>query len=79
MKVLNRLVETGNSVLVIEHNLDVIRNSDYVIDIGPEAGKKGGKIVAQGTIDDIIKSKKSHTGKYLKEYLDGLMPKMGMQ
>ena len=70
MKVLNKLIETGGSVVVVEHNLDVIRGSDYVIDLGPEAGKKGGNIVAQGTPDDIMKAKKSLTGQYLKRYVE---------
>lgn len=71
MKVLNKLIETGGSVVVVEHNLDVIRGSDYVIDLGPEAGKKGGNIVAQGSPDDIMKVKKSLTGQYLKRYIEG--------
>lgn len=65
MKVLNRLVDAGGSVLLIEHNLDIIRNSDYLIDIGPEAGRKGGKIVATGSPEEIKKNKKSITGQYL--------------
>lgn len=71
MKVLNKLIETGGSVVVVEHNLDVIRGSDYIIDLGPEAGKKGGNIVAHGSPDDIMKAKKSLTGQYLKRYIDG--------
>lgn len=71
MKVLNKLIETGGSVIVVEHNLDVIRGSDYIIDLGPEAGHKGGYIVAQGTPDDIMASKKSLTGQYLKRYVEG--------
>lgn len=71
MKVLNKLIETGGSVVVVEHNLDVVRGSDYIIDLGPEAGKKGGNIVAQGTPDDIMKAKKSLTGQYLKRYIEG--------
>ncbi|KHD88062.1 MAG: excinuclease ABC subunit A [Bdellovibrio sp. ArHS] len=70
MKVLNKLIETGGSVVVVEHNLDVIRGSDYVIDLGPEAGKKGGNIVAVGSPEDIMKTKKSLTGQYLKRYLE---------
>ncbi len=69
MRVLNKLVEGGGSVLLIEHNLDVIRASDYVIDMGPEAGKNGGQIVAEGTPLEIMNNKNSLTGKYLKEYL----------
>lgn len=70
MKVLSKLIETGGSVVVVEHNLDVIRGSDYVIDLGPEAGKKGGNIVATGTPDDLMKVKKSLTGQYLKRYIE---------
>ena len=69
MKVLNKLIEAGGSVIVVEHNQDVIRGSDYVIDLGPEAGKKGGNIVAQGTPEEIMKEKKSLTGQYLKRYI----------
>ena len=67
--VLNRLVETGNSVIVIEHNLDVIKSSDWVIDLGPEGGQKGGSIVAVGTPEQISKDKESYTGKFLAEIL----------
>lgn len=67
MKVLNRLVDAGGSVLLIEHNMDVIRNSDYIIDMGPEAGAAGGYIVATGTPEEIARNKKSLTGKYLAE------------
>lgn len=69
MKVLNKLIETGGSVVVVEHNLDVIRGSDYIIDLGPEAGKKGGNIVVTGSPSDVMKTKKSLTGQYLKRYL----------
>lgn len=64
--VLKQLVEKGNTVLIIEHNLDVIKNSDWIIELGPEGGKKGGELVAFGTAKDILKNKKSWTGKYLK-------------
>ncbi len=67
--VLQRLVDAGNTVLVIEHNLDVIKTADYIIDLGPEGGNKGGKIVAQGTPEEVAKSKKSYTGIYLKDVL----------
>ncbi|MBM4120325.1 MAG: excinuclease ABC subunit A [Nitrospira sp.] len=67
LDVLNRLVEAGNTVLVIEHNLDVIRNADWLIDLGPEGGNRGGKIVAEGTPRDIAKVKRSYTGQVLKE------------
>ncbi len=69
MRVLNRLVDGGGSVLLIEHNLDVIRASDYIIDMGPEAGKNGGNITAEGSPQEIMKNKNSLTGKYLREYL----------
>jgi excinuclease ABC subunit A len=65
LQVLSLLVEKGNSVLIIEHNLDVIRASDWVIDLGPDGGKKGGQIVAEGTPAEIKKNKKSWTGRYL--------------
>jgi len=67
LHVLDRLVEKGNSVLVIEHNLDVIKVSDYVIDLGPEGGNGGGKIVAKGTPEKVARTKGSYTGKYLKK------------
>ncbi len=69
MEVINRLVDKGNSVLIIEHNLDVIKLSDYVIDIGYEGGKNGGEVVAIGTPEEIIKSKKSYTARFLKKEL----------
>ncbi|WP_457553135.1 excinuclease ABC subunit UvrA [Desulfobacula sp.] len=67
--VLNKLVDSGNTVIVIEHNLDVIKCADHVIDLGPEGGDKGGKIIASGTPEDIARNKKSYTGYYLKEKL----------
>ncbi|MCF6306833.1 MAG: excinuclease ABC subunit UvrA [Flavobacteriaceae bacterium] len=67
--VLNKLVEKGNTVVIIEHNLDVIKTVDYIIDIGPEGGKGGGKILAKGTPEEIIKIKNSHTAKFLKKEL----------
>lgn len=69
VNVLNMLVDTGNTVVVIEHNLDIIKNADHIIDLGPEGGKGGGKIVAAGTPEEIAKCKKSYTGQYLKKYL----------
>ncbi len=69
LDVLNRLVNLGNTIVVIEHNLDVIKNSDWLIDLGPEGGDEGGKVVAVGTPTDIAKSPKSYTGKYLKKLL----------
>ncbi len=67
--VLNTLADSGNTVIVIEHNLDVIKIADHIIDLGPEGGSGGGKIVFEGTPEEIVKSKKSYTGKYLKKYL----------
>ncbi len=69
LRVLHRLVDAGNSVVVIEHNLDVIAEADWVVDMGPEGGKGGGKVIAQGTPETICKRKRSHTGMYLKELL----------
>ncbi len=69
IKVLRRLVDMGNTVVVIEHNLDVIKNSDWVIDLGPEGGDKGGEVVAVGTPTDITKVNRSYTGQYLKKTL----------
>ncbi|MDO6802125.1 excinuclease ABC subunit UvrA [Wenyingzhuangia sp. 1_MG-2023] len=69
MLVIQKLVDKGNSVLVIEHNMDVIKLADYIIDIGPEGGKGGGKIVCEGTPEEIIKNKKSYTAKFLKKEL----------
>ncbi|MBP9478464.1 MAG: excinuclease ABC subunit UvrA [Sebaldella sp.] len=66
--VLNRLVDKGNTVLVIEHNLDVIKSADHVIDVGPEGGFRGGKIIAEGTPKEVSKIKKSYTGQFLKKY-----------
>lgn len=67
--VLQKLVDKGNTVLVIEHNLDVIKVSDHIIDLGPEGGDNGGRVVCEGTPEKIVKFKKSYTGKYLKKYL----------
>lgn len=69
LKVLQALVEQGNTVVVIEHNLDVIKVADYIVDMGPEGGDGGGKIVVQGTPEEVAKSKKSYTAKYLREKL----------
>ncbi|MER2095038.1 MAG: excinuclease ABC subunit UvrA, partial [Aerococcus urinaeequi] len=67
--VLQRLVDAGNTIVVIEHNLDVIKTADYIVDIGPEGGAQGGKIVASGTPEEVAKVKGSYTGKYLKPLL----------
>ncbi|MBI5909773.1 MAG: hypothetical protein HY848_07460, partial [Betaproteobacteria bacterium] len=69
LDVLHELVETGNSVVVIEHNLEVIKTADWIIDLGPEGGDGGGEIVAQGTPEDIVKVKRSYTGEFLKPVL----------
>ncbi len=69
IEILTKLVDKGNTVVVIEHNLDLIKNADYVIDVGPDGGERGGQIVARGTPEDIAKSDKSYTGKYLKKVL----------
>ena len=66
LDVINRLVDRGNSVIVIEHNMDVVRDSDWVIDLGPEGGSKGGEIIAQGTPEEIASNSQSYTGQYLK-------------
>ncbi|MGF9758360.1 excinuclease ABC subunit UvrA [Microvirga sp. 0TCS3.31] len=70
LEVLHELVDQGNSVVVIEHNLEVIKTADWVIDMGPEGGNGGGRIVAEGTPEDIAESKESHTGRFLKEVLE---------
>jgi len=67
--ILHRLVDTGNTILVIEHNLDLIKTADHIIDLGPEGGDNGGQIVGIGTPEQIIKNDKSHTGEFLKNYL----------
>jgi len=69
LDVLHRLVDAGNSVIVIEHNLDVIKTADYIIDLGPEGGDAGGKVVATGSPEDIAKIEKSYTGQFLKKVL----------
>ena len=67
--ILQRLVDGGNTVLVIEHNLDVIKSADYIIDLGPEGGDRGGELVTCGTPEEVVKNKASYTGKYLKPLL----------
>ncbi len=71
LDVLQKLVEKGNSVLVIEHNMDVIKAADYIIDLGPEGGERGGKIIALGTPEVVAKNPASYTGKFLKLELNG--------
>ena len=67
LDVLNKLVDQGNTVVIIEHNLDVIKSADYVIDLGPEGGEAGGRIVAQGTPEEVVKSRESSTGRFLAD------------
>ena len=69
LDVLNRLVSLGNTVLIIEHNLDVIKQADWIIDLGPEGGEAGGRIVAQGTPEQVARVKKSYTGQSLARLL----------
>ncbi len=69
LRVLDRLVDTGNTVIIIEHNMDVIKTADHIIDLGPEGGDGGGRVLAEGTPEKIAKTKTSYTGRYLKEYL----------
>jgi excinuclease ABC subunit A len=70
MDVMQRLVDKGNSIICIEHNLDVIRCSDWIIDLGPEGGDKGGQIVACGTPEEVAQHPSSHTGRYLQKVLE---------
>jgi excinuclease ABC subunit A len=69
LDMLNQLVDTGNTVVVIEHNLDVIKTADWIIDLGPEGGDRGGQIVAEGTPEDVVRVKESYTGQFLKKIL----------
>ena len=69
LDVLHRLVDKGNTVVVIEHNLEVIKTADWVIDLGPEGGEQGGTIVAAGTPEQVARAKGSHTGKFLRRVL----------
>ncbi len=71
LTVLSRLVDKGNSVVVIEHNLDVIKSADHIIDLGPEGGDAGGEIIAEGTPEDVCREKKSYTGQYLRKHISG--------
>jgi excinuclease ABC subunit A len=68
LDVLHRLTDLGNTIVIIEHNLDVIRNADWIIDLGPEGGEEGGRIVAQGTPEQVARNKKSYTGQALAEF-----------
>jgi excinuclease ABC subunit A len=69
--ILNKLVAAGNSVVLIEHSMDIIKSSDYLLDFGPEGGQGGGTLVAKGTPEEVASNKHSHTGKYLKKVLKG--------
>ena len=69
IEILNRLVSAGNTVMLIEHNMDIIKSADYIFDFGPEGGEKGGVLVAHGTPEEIAADKHSHTGVYLKRVL----------
>ena len=69
VEIMRKLSDSGNTVVVIEHNLDVIKCADYIIDMGPDGGDRGGTVIAKGTPEEIVKVKKSYTGQYLKEYL----------
>jgi excinuclease ABC subunit A len=71
LDVLHRLTDLGNTVIIIEHNLDVIRNADWIVDLGPEGGEEGGRIVAQGTPEQVARVKKSYTGQALSAYFTG--------
>ena len=71
LAVLNNIVDSGGTVVVIEHNLDVIKQADYIIDLGPEGGNKGGMVIASGTPEEVAKVKESYTGKYLQKVLKG--------
>ena len=70
VEILQILVDTGNTIIVIEHNLDLIKTADYIIDLGPEGGDAGGEIIAVGTPEQICKNDRSYTGKFLKKYLE---------
>ena len=70
IEVLQKFVDAGNTVILIEHNMDVIKTADYIIDLGPEGGDKGGEVVCCGTPEEVAACEKSYTGKYLKKYLE---------
>lgn len=71
LRAFNALIERGHSIVVIEHNLDIIKCADYIIDLGPDGGDKGGRIVFQGTPEELVKCSESITGKYLSEKIKG--------
>ncbi|MBM3244062.1 MAG: hypothetical protein FJZ12_04445, partial [Candidatus Omnitrophica bacterium] len=70
ISVLQRLVDKGNTVIVIEHNMEVIKSTDYIIDLGPEGGDQGGRLVANGSPEEVSRNAKSYTGQFLKKVLD---------
>ncbi|MGV9173330.1 MAG: hypothetical protein ACOC35_12325, partial [Promethearchaeia archaeon] len=70
LKVLQRLVKKGNTVIIIEHNMEIIKSADYIIDLGPEGGELGGEVIITGPPEEIIKCKDSYTGQYLKKHLN---------
>ena len=72
VKILHALADQGNTILMIEHNLDLIKIADHIIDLGPEGGVDGGRIVAQGSLQEVIKCKESYTGKYLKRFFENI-------
>jgi excinuclease ABC subunit A len=77
LDVLQRLVSLGNTIIVIEHNLDVIKSADYIIDLGPEGGEHGGRLVVAGTPEEVARSRRSHTGQALRPLLNGRLAKNG--
>jgi excinuclease ABC subunit A len=76
LDVLNRLTDRGNTVIVIEHNMEVIKSADYIIDLGPEGGENGGEVIAEGTPEEIIRISQSYTGQFLKKKLNGTRPSL---
>jgi excinuclease ABC subunit A len=72
IQALNRLVDKGNTVIIIEHNMDIIKVADHIVDLGPEGGDQGGEIVAVGTPEEVAATQNSYTGQFLKHYLNGL-------
>ena len=75
MDILQAFVSTGNTVVVIEHNLDVIKTADWIVDMGPEGGIEGGKIIAEGSPEKVAENKESYTGKFIKDLMIGLKMK----
>jgi excinuclease ABC subunit A len=75
LDVLGRLVDAGNTVVVIEHNLDVVKSADWIVDLGPEAGERGGRVVAEGTPEQVARSRRSHTARYLRPLLSRKAPR----